>query len=388
MGVARWEAEDEGRRTEDWPCCRRTAGDADVFAVFGGCGDVEDTELVALCKVFALLGEVECGKDNETGRVVVRVALRGSGLIGRSILTRSPSQSSSELLTSSLGFVSTFSPQSLSLFLALERGIVRVASIAALALYFGSADGGRPCLGLTAEGRPRNANEARSFAGLSLGLEESSITEGAGGAEDLCDRVAGVGVDKGGGRVVGFGVGLSLPPLFRVTARAAFDLSRIVAPTGFGHAVVRVLVGVLVVLATSNSEPLVVDVVTVDSLSLFMTSARAFPTERVIVREARLERELEGRVGSMIVVHYVVSAQTVYYKFRVTSEGEKSIVSTEYAELSAGYCSMLSLSTLVVNAQASDTSNLTSHTWSSGARDIMSKIYHMWIGKALGRPVA
>jgi hypothetical protein len=111
---------------------------------------------------------------------------------------------------------------------------------------------------------------------------------------------------------------LSLPP--RATSREGRPArcpSRVVAAKGFGPPIGRALVGVLVPLGASDSVLLLVDAVMVDSLSLFITSARAFPTERVMVRDSRLERA--GRAaagepdrGGMAVGREVVLAPSVF----------------------------------------------------------------------------
>ena len=93
------------------------------------------------------------------------------------------------------------------------------------------------------------------------------------------------------------GVGLSLPLPLGVSkeARGARLPSRVVAITGFVLAPALALVGELVLSGGSDS---VLDNTTLEFLSLFITSARAFPTERVIVDDSRFGRD--GREGELI----------------------------------------------------------------------------------------
>lgn len=164
------EATEEGR---DWSGCSRVTGDpevVEVFAVLKARGGVEDRELDALCKAFAVFRGVEGITDRETGKTFFRVARRGSGLIGRSTVASSSSASSSELIVS-LAIPWSFSSatsasQSLSRFLALDRP-ASSDSVVGLGLYFGKAEGGTPGLGCKAEDRRRNDNEARDLDGFS-----------------------------------------------------------------------------------------------------------------------------------------------------------------------------------------------------------------------------
>ena len=292
-GVARCELLEATEGGRGFPVCSRMTGDvevAEIFAVLKARGGVEDKELDALCNTFPVFRGVI---DSEAGKIVFRIARRGRGLIGRSTVTYSSSASSSELLTStafSWAFSSVISPsQLLSRFLVIDPATPN-DSVLDLSLYFGKADGGRLGLGCKAEDRPRNVNEARGLDGVSTAFFGGFSPTGE--VAMVCERVVGFE-----GAFMSFGVDLSFLLLLLVVSsegRAARLPSRMVAMTGFALAAALDLTGEPVLPVSSHS---VLEDAAVESLSLFITSARALPTERVIVKESRFGRE--GRVGEV-----------------------------------------------------------------------------------------
>lgn len=298
-GVARWELTEATEGGRGCPACNRATGElvvAGVLAVLNALGEVaEDNEAEALCKMFPPFFGVEGVEDSETGKMVFRIARRGRGLMGRSTVTNSSSASSSELLTSPFpsSFSSAFSTsQSLCLFLVSDRGTTSI-SVADLGLYFGKAEGGRPGFGCRAEESPRNVKEVRDLDGFSGFFEGSSPEEE--GTTTAWGRL--VGLEDVGARFVSFGVDLSVPPVpleMSKEGRAPRLPSRVVVMTGLAP-VALVLAGDPVLPARSDS---VLDKAVVELLSLFITSARAFPTDREMVKDSRFGRE--GRVGELI----------------------------------------------------------------------------------------
>jgi len=289
--VARWERadvdvdEEGGREMGSEAFKRDTVGEEDALETLES-GELDESEFAALCKKFFLDG-VE--GVTAIGIIGFRTARFGRGLIGRTTSTKSSSLSllSSPENFALMPFVTFSIPSIFSSSQSLGR--LRDASLIgpaksvleALGLYLGKEDGCGDGLAWSAFERPRSVRDARGLEGFSV-LDLTSgfaldAEDGGGGGPIVPLSVAFEADDSAAffktfgpiGVVDIFGLSLTLDLLsiFSNDVLAALGASRTLDPVA------------LVALADDDGASESV----VDDLSLFMTSARALPIDRVIV---------------------------------------------------------------------------------------------------------